>query len=57
MDLLMEQITIWQQNVNKSPTCQHTLLSNVTLVKHEIAVIALQEPVVNAFNNTIASKD
>ena len=55
--MLTEQITIWQQNVNKSPTCQHTLLSNTTLVKHDIAIIALQEPVINPFNNTIASKD
>lgn len=39
------------------PACQHTILSNTVLVKHEVAIIALQEPAINSFNNTIASKD
>ena len=48
---------IWQQNVNKSPTCQHTLLSNNVLANYNISIVALQEPAINAFNNSIASKD
>ena len=50
-------LLIWQQNVNKSPTCQHTLLSNNTLVKHDVSIVTLQEPAINSFNNSIASKD
>ena len=52
-----DRLVIWQQNVNRSPACQHTLLSNKILVKHEIGIVALQEPVINPFNNSIASKD
>lgn len=48
---------IWQQNINKFPACQHTLLSNNILVKHEIGIITLQEPAINSFNLFIASKD
>lgn len=48
---------IWQQNVNKSPTCQHTLLSNNSLAKHNVGIVALQEPSINSFNNSIASRD
>ena len=50
-------LTIWQHNVNRSPTCQHTLLSNRISVKHNINIIALQEPSINGFNNSIASRD
>jgi ribonuclease HI len=57
MDRSADRLVIWQQNVNKSPTCQHTLLSNNILAKHNIGIVMLQEPVVNCFNNTIASKD
>ena len=53
----MDSIVIWQQNVNKSPICQHTLLSNDILVKHDISVVALQEPAINSFNFSITSKD
>lgn len=53
----MERLVIWQQNVNKLPLCQHTLLSNNILVKHDVSIVTLQEPSINAFNNTIASKD
>ena len=51
------KLLIWQQNVNKSPNCQHTLLSSRILTKHKINIIALQEPVINGFNLSIASKD
>ena len=57
MGELNERLAIWQQNVNKSPTCQHNLLSNNHLVKMDINIIALQEPAINAFNNSIASRD
>ena len=50
-------LTVWQQNVNKSPTCQHTLLSNNILITHNIDIITIQEPVVNHFNFSIALKD
>jgi hypothetical protein len=52
-----ERLVIWQQNVNKSPACQHTLLSNNILVKHDIGIVTLQELLVNSFNNSIASRD
>lgn len=57
MERSADRLVIWQQNVNKSPASQHTLLSNNILAKHNIGIVALQEPVVNGFNNTIASKD
>src|SRR5260370_7928382 len=50
------KVVIWQQNINKSPTCQHTLISNNILVNRNISIIALQEPAINAFNYSIASK-
>lgn len=52
-----EPLKIWQHNVNRSPICQHTLLSNKILVKHNVDIVALQEPSINGFNNSIASKD
>ena len=52
-----DKLLIWQQNVNKSPTCQHTLLSNSILTKHEINIIVIQEPVMNGFSQSITSKD
>jgi exonuclease III len=51
------KITIWQQNVNKSPSCQHDLLSNNQLIRSGTSIIALQEPAVNFMNRSIASKD
>ena len=36
---------------------KHTLLSNNILITHNIDIIALQEPAVNHFNFSIASKD
>ena len=52
-----EKLTIWQQNVNKLPSCQHDLISNNHLVNMGINIIALQEPAINPFNLTIASRD
>jgi len=50
-------LNIWQQNVNKSPTCQHDLISSGKLIEEEVNLIALQEPVINYFGKTIASRD
>ena len=52
-----DKLSIWQQNVNKSPTCQHDLVSNNELALMKIDILALQEPAINAFNCSIASKD
>ncbi|KAH9962592.1 hypothetical protein BC827DRAFT_1086453, partial [Russula dissimulans] len=48
---------IWQQNVNKSPACQHDLLSGKLLTDMKIDIVALQEPSVNFLNLTVASKN
>jgi|SRR6266850_1036997 len=53
----MNSILIWQQNINKSPTCQHDIISNNILTTEGINIIALQEPHINHLNRTIASKD
>ena len=50
-------IIIWQQNINKSRTCQHDLISSGKLIEKGVDVVALQEPSINTFNKTIASKD
>ena len=50
-------LAIWQQNINKSPGCQHGLLSSGRLTENNIDLIALQEPSVNFLNMTIASRD
>jgi hypothetical protein len=50
-------LTIWQQNVNKSRTCQHDLISSANLARRGIDIVVLQEPSINAFGNTIASRD
>ena len=50
-------LAIWQQNLNKSPNCQHGLLSSGRLAKHNIDIIALQEPSINFLNKTIATRD
>ena len=50
-------ISIWQQNVNKSKICQHDLISSARLSKQHIDIIALQEPPISDFAATIANKD
>lgn len=50
-------LAIWQQNVNKSPTCQHDLLSSSKLLNKNIDIVAIQEPALNAFNHSIASRE
>ena len=54
---LKSNISIWQQNVNKLPTCQHDLLSSNKLTHKNIDIVTLQEPSINAFNLSIASRD
>jgi ribonuclease HI/exonuclease III len=52
-----ENIKIWQQNVNKSRACQHSLISSNHLVREGINFIALQEPVIDPQGFTIAARD
>ena len=52
-----ETITIWQQNVNRSPTCQHDLISSAALARRGIDIVALQEPAISKFGTSIASRD
>ena len=51
------KLTIWQQNINKSCTCQHDLISSSKLVEKGIDIVALQEPAINKFNKLIASRE
>jgi hypothetical protein len=53
----MDKLSIWQQNVNKSPLCQHNIISNKRLVTKGINIIALQEPALSGDRLTIASRD
>ena len=50
-------ITIWQQNINKSHACQHDLISSGKLIEKGINIVALQEPSINTYNNSVASRD
>jgi hypothetical protein len=50
-------ITIWQQNMNRSGTCQHGLISSVALARQGINIVALQEPAINGFGTMITSRD
>jgi hypothetical protein len=52
-----DQLKIWQQNLNKSPTCQYDLLSSSKLIKMNIDIVALQEPAINHNNLSIVAKD
>jgi len=53
----MERLNIWQQNVNKSPSCQHDVISNNRLVRNGVNLITLQEPALSGSGLTIASRD
>ena len=52
-----DKIAIWQQNINKSPTGQHDLVSNNALALMGIDIIVLQEPSLNTFKQSITSKN
>ena len=51
------KIEIWQQNVNRSRTCQHALISSAALARRGIDIVALQEPAINNFGVTIATRE
>ena len=50
-------LKIWQQNVNKSRTCQHDLISSGRLAREGIDIVALQEPKINEFGGTVTSRE
>ena len=54
---LKDTINIWQQSTNKSPTCQHDLLSSDKLTSMNIDIVVIQEPVIVNNNHSIASRD
>ena len=51
------EIVIWQQNVNKSQTGQHDLISSGKLAYAGIDIVAIQEPAINYLGKTIAARD
>jgi exonuclease III len=53
----MHKLSIWQQNINKSPSCQHDIISNIHLTTLGINLIALQEPALSGSGITIATRD
>jgi len=53
----MDKLSIWQQNINKSPSCQHNIISNKHLIMKDISIIALQEPTLSRGRLMIASRD
>ena len=53
----LNKINIWQQNVNRSPICQHALISSAALARKGINVVALQEPAINSFGTTVAARE
>lgn len=50
----LQHLRIWQQNLNCSFTAQHALINNIR--SDEYNLIALQEPHINSFNNTISNR-
>lgn len=50
-------LNIWQQNVKKSPTCQHDLISSGKLIEAETNIVALQKPTINYYRKTIPSRE
>jgi hypothetical protein len=53
----MDRLSIWQQNINKSPACQHNIISNNILIRKGINLIILQEPAISSTGFSIASRD
>ena len=51
------ELTIWQQNVNKSQMVQHDLISSGKLAYVGIDIVALQEPAINYLGKMIAARD
>lgn len=54
---MRSELTIWQQNLNRSHTGQHDLISSGKLINAGIDIVALQEPSINYLGMTIASRD
>jgi endonuclease/exonuclease/phosphatase family protein len=57
MGLEQANMVIWQQNVNKSPTCQHDIISSGSLIELGVSIVALQEPAISHLDKTIATRD
>jgi len=53
----MDRLNIWQQNINKSHSCQHDIISNKHLVTKGINLIALQKPALSRGRLTIDLRD
>ena len=51
------ELTVWQQNLNKSQTGQHDLISSGKLISSGIDIIAIQEPSINVLGLTVTSRD
>ena len=47
----LNTLKIWQQNVNKSPVCQHDIISSGKLAREGIDIVALQEPALYNFED------
>ncbi|KAH9960259.1 hypothetical protein BC827DRAFT_1133358, partial [Russula dissimulans] len=54
---LRNKLSIWQQNINKLPVGQHSLISSSKLTDNKIDIVVLQEPAINTFNQSVAMKD
>lgn len=54
---MLNELTIWQQNLNKPHTGQHDLISSGKLVDKHIDIVALQEPSINFLGKTITTRD
>ena len=50
-------LKIWQQNVNKSRTCQHDLISSGRLAYEGVDIVALQEPKINELRGTVTARE
>ncbi|KAH9993609.1 hypothetical protein BJV77DRAFT_944286, partial [Russula vinacea] len=50
-------LKIWQQNVNKSRTCQHDLISSGRLAYEGVDIVALQEPKINELGGTVTARE
>ena len=50
-------LKIWQQNLNKSKTCQLDIIASRRLTAQNIDVLAIQEPYISRQGKTIAARD
>ena len=61
-EVRLNTLKIWQQNVYKSPICQHDIISSSKLAREGIDIVALQEPELYNFEEgnpegTVTSKE